>query len=152
MFNRRSLAGLAAALSATGLFARSAAAAPPSTSSGSKHKVAYHVSDADKVDFVLRNMQNHIDGVGGPGKIDMVLVAHGPALRKMHNVEGDVDAIAKVSKMMNAGGVRFSACGNTMQVMKFKISDMPKGTTLAEQGGVVRLAQLQERGYTYIRP
>ena len=150
MFNRRSLVALAAALSGTGLIASSSRAAAQATPTA-KHKVAYHVADADRVDFVLRNMKNHVDGVGGPGRIDMVLVAHGPALKALHNIEGDMEAIASIADMMKTG-VRLNACGNTMKKMKYQISDLPKGTTIAEQGGVVRLAELQEQGYAYIRP
>ena len=41
-------------------------------------KVAYHLSDLDKVNFVLGNIKNHYEGTGG--NVDIVLVVHGPAL------------------------------------------------------------------------
>jgi uncharacterized protein len=49
-------------------------------------------------------------------------------------------------------GTQFNACGNTMTTFKIKKEDLPAGTIVVEQGGVVRLAQLQEKGYSYIRP
>jgi uncharacterized protein len=42
------------------------------------------LADLDKVHFVLGNMQNHIDGVGGPDKVTIALVVHGPAPRAFH--------------------------------------------------------------------
>ncbi len=41
----------------------------------SANKVAYHLSDADKVAFVLGNIQNHLDG--GPKGVEIVLVVQG---------------------------------------------------------------------------
>ena len=45
-----------------------------------KLKVVYHVSEIDRVGFALNNMRNHIKGVGGPENVELVIVAHGPAL------------------------------------------------------------------------
>jgi len=72
---RASLAGLLGVLGA-----REAAA----TESPGRQRVAYHLADADRVIFVLGNLQNHLDGVGGPGMADIRLVVHGPALRAFH--------------------------------------------------------------------
>src|SRR5437879_7894777 len=47
-----------------------------------KLKVVYHLSDLDKVTFVLGNIQNHLDGVGGPDHVTIALVVHGPPLRR----------------------------------------------------------------------
>src|SRR5947208_14132469 len=52
-----------------------------------KHKVVYHLNEpsVDKSRFVLGNIQNHIDGVGGMKNVEAIeLVVHGPALRKLH--------------------------------------------------------------------
>ena len=76
--NRRNIlwsavSALGAALGASR--AQAATEAPPSN----KLKVVYHLSDAEKVNFVLGNIQNHIDGVGGPEHVTIALVIHGPA-------------------------------------------------------------------------
>jgi intracellular sulfur oxidation DsrE/DsrF family protein len=44
-------------------------------------KVVYHLSDLDKVSFVLGNITNHYEGMGGPDKVTIALVVHGPALK-----------------------------------------------------------------------
>ena len=43
-------------------------------------RVVYHLDDVQKVHFVLANMLNHVTGMGGPDKVSLVLVVHGPAL------------------------------------------------------------------------
>ncbi len=63
--NRRSI--LWSTVSALGaIFAARGAKAATEATTSDKLKVVYHLSDAEKVNFVLGNIQNHIDGVGGP--------------------------------------------------------------------------------------
>ena len=71
-------------LAMTGLAAGSAAGAAQAATPKTKQKVVYHLSDAEKVPFVLSNIQNHIAGVGGPEYVEIVLVVHGPALKAFH--------------------------------------------------------------------
>ncbi|TIT69340.1 MAG: hypothetical protein E5W60_12530, partial [Mesorhizobium sp.] len=66
-------AGLAGAAGLFGLRQVKAAAAEEE-----RLKVAYHLSDVDKANFVLGNIKNHYEGTGG--NVDIVLVVHGPAL------------------------------------------------------------------------
>ncbi|MGY3456806.1 hypothetical protein ACVWW5_002256 [Bradyrhizobium sp. LM3.4] len=81
--NRRNI--LWSAVSAVGAaLGASRAQAATEASTGSKLKVVYHLSDAEKVNFVLGNIQNHIDGVGGPDQVTIALVIHGPALKAFH--------------------------------------------------------------------
>lgn len=42
--------------------------------------MVYHLDDLDKVNFVIGNIQNHLDGVGGSGNVTIALVVHGQAL------------------------------------------------------------------------
>ncbi len=116
-----------------------------------KMKVAYHLSEEGKVGFVLNNIRNHIKGVGGPENVDIVLVVHGPALKAFH----DSQAQPKVQERMQAlldEGVAFNACGNTMRAQKVETGDLLRGFVRVDQGGVVRLAELQADGYVYLRP
>ena len=39
-----------------------------------------------------------------------------------------------------------------MQNLKYDLSDFPAGTVKVDKGGVVRLAELQQQGYVYLRP
>jgi intracellular sulfur oxidation DsrE/DsrF family protein len=116
-----------------------------------KHKVVYHLADLDKVAFVLGNIQNHFDGMGGPDKVAIALVVHGPALKAFHAASANADVTQRVDKFAKAG-VAFDACGKTMQAQEVTLKDLLPGFVVAEQGGVVRLAELQSQGYVYLRP
>ena len=61
-----------------------APARPPSRQRPRRLKVVYHLNDLDKVSFVVGNIQNHLDGVGGPDNVTIALVVHGQALRAFH--------------------------------------------------------------------
>ena len=114
-------------------------------------KVVYHLSEPTRVNFVLGNIKNHIAGKGGPDKIRIALVVHGPALESFALSKASPDIMQQVER--RAGdGVSFIACGNTMKAQKFALSDMPRGFEVAEEGGVTRIADLQAEGYLYIRP
>ena len=118
---------------------------------GDKLKVVYHVSDIEKVGFALGNMQNHINGVGGADNVDLVLVAHGPALKAFHDISADDRIMGRVAALQGQG-VGFEACGNTMRAQAVELDDLVAGFARRDEGGVVRIAQLQSQGYLYIRP
>ena len=116
-----------------------------------KLKVVYHVSELEKVGFAIGNMRNHIEGVGGPGNVELVLVAHGPALKAFHDMSADATLMDRVAALQS-DGVRFEACGNTMKAQGVALDDLLDGFAQRDEGGVVRIAQLQSQGYVYIRP
>lgn len=118
---------------------------------GGKLKVVYHLSDLDKVSFVVGNIQNHIDGVGGAENVTLALVVHGPALRAFHLGQANPDLSRHVSRFSQAG-LELAACGNTMRAQKVTLKDLLPGFVTADRGGVVRIAELQSQGYLYIRP
>ncbi|MDH6256680.1 DsrE family protein [Bradyrhizobium sp. BR13661] len=153
--NRRNIlwstvSALGAALAASrARAATDKAAAEPVKSD--KLKVVYHLSDADKVNFVLGNIQNHIDGVGGPDHVTLALVIHGPALKAFHRAQANPDISGRISNFAK-DGVELAACGNTMKAQNITLTDLLPGFVSAEKGGVVRLAELQSQGYLYLRP
>jgi len=116
-----------------------------------KLKVVYHLSDRDKVNFVLGNIANHIDGVGGPDNVTIALVIHGLALRAFHSTSANPDISKRVGQFSKAG-LEFAACGNTMKSQNVGLRDLLPGFVAAERGGVVRIAELQSHGYLYLRP
>jgi len=116
-----------------------------------KLKVVYHVSELDRVGFALNNMRNHIKGVGGPENVELVLVAHGPALKAFHDLEANPSISERVATLQGQG-VTFEACGNTMNAQAVQLSDLLPNFLRRDEGGVVRIAELQSRGYMYIRP
>lgn len=148
--NRRNI--LWSAVSALGAaFGASRAQAATEASAGSKLKVVYHLSDAEKVNFVLGNIQNHIDGVDGPEHVTLALVIHGPALNAFHSARANPDVSKRLSDF-SKDGVELAACGNTMKAQNVTLTDLLPGFVSAEKGGVVRIAELQSQGYLYLRP
>jgi uncharacterized protein len=150
VMNRRNIlwstvTALGAALGASS--AKAATDAGP----GNKLKVVYHLSDAEKVNFVLGNIQNHIDGVGGPEHVTIALVIHGPALKAFHLAQANPDISKRIGDF-SKDGVELAACGNTMKAQNVTLTDLLPGFVSAEKGGVVRLAELQSQGYLYLRP
>jgi intracellular sulfur oxidation DsrE/DsrF family protein len=119
-----------------------------------KHKVVYHLSEAgaDKARFVLGNIQNNIAGVGGAGNIEAIeLVVHGPALKTFVTASMDPQLKAMLSELQGQG-VALAACGNTMKAFSITLEQLPKGAHHLPQGGVVRIMELVEQGYVYLRP
>jgi intracellular sulfur oxidation DsrE/DsrF family protein len=132
-------------------FVASRAGAATETPASAKLKVVYHLSDLDKVNFVLGNIQNHLDGVGGPDNVTIALVIHGQALRAFHSASANPDVSKRVGQFSKAG-LEFAACGNTMKSQNVGLKDLLPGFIAAERGGVVRIAELQSQGYLYLRP
>jgi intracellular sulfur oxidation DsrE/DsrF family protein len=149
MHRRNMLWGAVSALGAA--FAASHARAAAENPAQDKLKVVYHLSDLDKVSFVIGNIQNHFDGVGGPEHVTIALVVHGPALRAFRTTEANPDLTQHVGRLSKAG-LELAACGNTMRAQKITLGDLLPGFVSAEKGGVVRIAELQSLGYLYLRP
>ena len=141
---------LAGALAATGaLF--TAAARPARAQAREGAKVAYHLSDLDKVSFVLGNIEHHLAGVGGPENVTIALVIHGPPLRAFQAAVASPDTARRVAALAKAG-IRLNACIHTMRGQNVTLKDLLPGFAVAERGGVVLLAELQGQGYAYLRP
>lgn len=123
----------------------------PATDAEERLDVVYHLSDTDKVGFVLGNIRNHIQGVGGPQNVHIVLVVHGPALKAFQDIEA-LDSVRSKVKALQGDGVEFDACGNTMKALHVGLDELLPNFVQVDQGGVVRIAELQAQGYIYIRP
>jgi intracellular sulfur oxidation DsrE/DsrF family protein len=121
---------------------------------GRKHRILYQLDDAglDKARFVLGNIRNHVAGVGGWQNVDAVeLVVFGPALKSF--VKDSIDPTLKQSlEALQGQGMTFGACGNTMKNFTITAEQLPDKSLILPQGGVVRIMELQEAGYIYIRP
>jgi uncharacterized protein len=119
-----------------------------------RHRVVYHLSEAgvDKARFVLGNIHNMISGVGGAGNVEAIeLVVHGPALKTFVTAGMDPQLKALLTELQGQGVV-FGACGNTMKGFSLTLDQLPRGAHPLPQGGVVRIMELVEQGYVYLRP
>jgi intracellular sulfur oxidation DsrE/DsrF family protein len=116
-----------------------------------KLNVVYHVSEAEKVPFVLGNIQNHIDGVGGTENVHIVLVAHGPAINAFNDIEA-TDRVRTSLAKLNEEGVELAMCGKTLKGFGLALDELLPGFVEVPEGGVTKIAELQSQGYVYIRP
>lgn len=141
--SRRLLAVLAASLP---FGATTEAAAVPG-----RIRVAYHLSDIEKVGFVLTNIRNHLAGTAEDGPADILLVVHGPALAAFASASADPATVEALASLRE-GGLRAEACAHTLEALAIDASGLLPGFAVAVRGGVVRLAELQTAGYAYLRP
>lgn len=123
----------------------------PLVSASERVNIVYHLSEADRAGFVLNNMQNHVNGLGGADKVNMVLVVHGPAINSLDDIEATENVRNSVARLQDQG-VQFEMCGNTLEVFNRSLDDLLPGFTAVNQGGVTRIGELQLQGYVYLRP
>ena len=123
---------------------------------GKTHYVAIHVNQNDPqvMNMALNNAANvnsYYEAQGDDVVIDMV--AYGPGLNML--VPGKSPVADRISAMsLELENLSFAACGNTHRKMSEKAG---KDVVLMEEAsivpsGVVRLIELQEQGYAYVRP
>jgi intracellular sulfur oxidation DsrE/DsrF family protein len=147
--HRRNL--FASALTGIGAWLATKSVASAAPTMPDRTKVVYHLCDRDKVNFVLGNIHNHFEGMGGPDKVTIALVVHGPALKAFERGAAGPDVTKRVAGFAQAG-LALAACGHTMKAQNITLADLLPGFTTAEQGGVVRIAELQSQGYVYLKP
>ena len=120
------------------------------------HKVAIQVSQNDKaeMDLALNNAKNIIEFYKGKGEtVAIEIVTYGPGLHMLRADTSPVkDRIAPMA--LENPNLKFIACANT-QANQSKAEG--KQVTLISEAtvmpsGVVRLMELQNQGYAYIRP
>lgn len=123
--------------------------AAPDDKPFAEHFVVFHISTGDEFaqKLVLNNAQN-LANFYGPDKVMIEVVAYGPGLRSLFK---ENQFSKRIQRMSNDQGITFSACANTMKAMGREPNELNKIAKVVP-GGVVRLTELQEAGWTYIRP
>ncbi len=118
---------------------------------GAAHKVVIQVSTDDpRTQTIALNNAVNLQKALGQDNVQIEIVAYGPGL-------GMLTRDAKEGKRVTSlamQDIQFSACGNTMKGIEKKTGKMPvllEGVTVVE-AGVLRIMELEEQGYAYIRP
>lgn len=139
-------AGLSVALSGTA----------PAWAGGQTHHIAVHVNQNDPqvMNMALNNVANLSKYYKEQGD-EMVIevVAYGPGLNMY--IPGKSPVAERIEMMsMEMDNISFSACGNTYRAMSQKAGHDIEMMAEAHivPSGVVRLVELQQQGYAYIRP
>ena len=122
------------------------------------HRVAIQVDQNDPqiMNLALNNATNVIEYYRARNEdLEIDIVTFGPGLHMLRADTSPVqDRIKRLRDMVFPGKIQFSACNNTKQGMEkaegHAISVLPDATIVPS--GVVRLMELQEQGWSYIRP
>jgi uncharacterized protein len=129
---------------------------PEKTKPAAKHKVAIQVNQNEKgvMDLALNNAKNVIDYYKEKGEtVAIEIVTYGPGLHMLRADTSPVkDRIAPMA--LENPNLVFMACGNT-QANQSKAEGRPVALLSEAKitpSGVVRLMELQDQGYAYIRP
>lgn len=120
------------------------------------HKVAIQVNQNDKavMELALNNVRNITEYYKSKGEtVAIEVVTYGPGLHMLRSDTSPVkDRIAPMA--LENPSIAFIACGNT-QANQSKAEGKPvpiMSEAKVVPSGVVRLIELQKRGYAYIRP
>ena len=158
LFTRKAIAIAAAVGMLVGLatIAALAQSSDAKRASPATHKIAIQVNQNDKalMDLALNNAKNVIDYYKSKGeKVAVEIVTFGPGLHMLRADTSPVKDRIAVMSLENAN-VTFAACGNT-QANQSKAENKPVvliSEAKVTPSGVVRLMELQQQGYAYIRP
>jgi intracellular sulfur oxidation DsrE/DsrF family protein len=143
---------------ALGAVAGTAARAEKSKPGGKSHRVVIHVDQNDPaiMNLALNNARNLLDYYGDKHEdVVLELVAYGPGLHMLREDTSPVkDRIKELADVNFPSKIVFSACHNTIEGMeKREGHPIP---IVAQAGivpaGVVRIMELQEQGYSYVKP
>jgi intracellular sulfur oxidation DsrE/DsrF family protein len=88
-------------------------------------------------------------------EVQLDIVAYGPGLHMLRADTSPVqERVKRLKDMVFPGKVQFSACNNTKQSMEktegHAISVLPDAIVVPS--GVVHLMELQEQGWSYVKP
>jgi intracellular sulfur oxidation DsrE/DsrF family protein len=135
-----------------------ALASASAAADGKTHHIALQIdqNDPQVMNMVLNNATTVIEYYRGKNEeVDLEIVAYGPGLHMLRADTSPVqDRVKHLKDMVLPGRIQFSACNHTKQGMEkaegHAISILPDATIVPS--GVVRLMELQEQGWSYVRP
>ena len=125
---------------------------------GKSHRVTIQIdqNDPQVMNLVLNNATNVIEYYRDKNEdVNIDIVAYGPGLHMLRADTSPVqDRIKRLKDMVFPGKIQFSACNNTKKGMEkaegHTISVVPEATIVPS--GVVHLSELEEQGWSYVRP
>nr|WP_294550353.1 DsrE family protein [uncultured Rhodopila sp.] len=129
---------------------------PPHSASKMSHRVVIQVTQNDPaiMNMALNNAENLVKYYKEKGEpLQVELVAYGPGLTMMRDDTSPVkDRLAAMSG--STKNVVFTGCGNTLTAQSKQEN---KEITLVSQArivpaGIARIVELEEQGWTYVRP
>ena len=123
---------------------------------GKHHRVAIQVDQNDPqiMNLALNNAANIMEFYKQKGEtVDVEIITFGPGL---HMLRDDTSPVKERLKAMasKSAAISFKACDNTRENMgKAETKTIPLvAEATSVKSGVVRLMELQEQGWSYVRP
>jgi len=114
-----------------------------------QHFLVFQVSRPDKLSKVLAlNNAANTKAAYGTDNVAVEIVAYGPGLKMLLK---DSKYAARIQRMAEQQKVHFSACANTMKHFGITKDDLVPAANVVSSG-VHRINELQEAGWSYIRP
>jgi uncharacterized protein len=123
-----------------------------------QHRVVMQIDQNDPgvMNLVLNNASNVIEHYRGLNEdVELDIVAYGPGLHMLREDTSPVkERIKRIAEETFPAKVVFSACNNTKEGMEKRegrtIIIVPQATLVPS--GVVQIMELQEQGWSYVRP
>ena len=114
------------------------------------HRVVMHLNSGDeKVQRGALNNIRHLYQEVGREDLRVELVVHGAGLTLL--TKKDSTLAAELAQLKTAYDVEFTACSNTMKAMNLTLRDLVEQVDRTVPA-MVRLMELQEQGWAYIKP
>jgi intracellular sulfur oxidation DsrE/DsrF family protein len=153
-YGRAMLAGTAAAVLCGAALAL--VGLPVGADAGKQHRLVLQVNSDDPatMNLALNNATNVEQYYKDAGeKVQIEIVAFGPGLHMLREDTSPVKGRIKVISEKTPS-ISFDACGNTRENMgKAENKTIPLvAQATVVKSGVVRVMELQEQGWTYVRP
>jgi intracellular sulfur oxidation DsrE/DsrF family protein len=122
------------------------------------HRVTIQVDQNDPavMNLALNNVTNIIDAYKAKGEdVQIELVAYGPGLNMFRDDTSPVkDRLKQISALSFPSRIKFSACNITKEGMEKReghpITIVPEASLVPS--GAIRLLELQESGWSYLKP
>jgi intracellular sulfur oxidation DsrE/DsrF family protein len=114
------------------------------------HRVVMHLNSGDeKVQRGALNNIRHLYQEVGREHLRVELVVHGAGLTLL--TKKDSTLVTELAQLKTAYDVEFTACSNTMKAMNLTMRDLVEQVDRTVPA-MVRLMELQEQGWAYIKP
>ncbi|MBI5131336.1 MAG: DsrE family protein [Rhodopseudomonas palustris] len=132
--------------------------APGLAADAKSHRVAIQVdqNDAAVMNLALNNATNIMEAYKAKGEeVQVEIVTYGPGLHMLRDDTSPVkDRIKQIAEASFPASIKFAACDNTKVGMEKReghpISVISQATVVPS--GAVRLMELQEDGWSYLKP
>jgi intracellular sulfur oxidation DsrE/DsrF family protein len=147
-----------AVIASVALTSAALAAKPKAQVSAKPHRLAIQVDQNDPavMNLALNNATNVIEYYRAKGvDVTVDIVTYGPGLHMLRADTSPVqDRIKSLRDAAFPSKIQFSACNNTKEGMEKKEGHPIKvlSEAVIVPSGVVRLMELQEKGWSYVRP